>query len=280
MARELMRTRFILRLDDICPTMNWRIWQLLERDLVELNIKPIMAVVPDNRDKHLMVSAPGVDDFWNSVRSWQKRGWTIGLHGYQHRYLTNEAGMYGRMSRSEFAGLPSEIQEIKLRNALQIFREQQVSPEVWVAPAHSFDSTTIALLSRLGVRIISDGYAIYPYQYADGVTLIPQQFGKFRKLPFGVWTICCHFNEWTPAETDRFRQDLRKYSRHFTAVTDVLTSYRERRRSWLDMSANTLLGFGLRIGRPIRENLRRSRGYLSGPSASFAAFPSGKDNKR
>ncbi len=73
-----------------------------------------MAVIPDNRDRELMVSAPGVDDFWNSVRSWQKRGWTVGLHGYQHRYLTAVAGRYGRMPRSEFAGLPYEIQELKL----------------------------------------------------------------------------------------------------------------------------------------------------------------------
>jgi predicted deacetylase len=264
-----MTTRFILRLDDICPTMNWERWHLLECDFLELNIKPIMAVVPDNRDRGLMVSAPGADDFWNSVRSWQSRGWTIGLHGYQHRYLTNEAGMYGRISRSEFAGLPAEIQEIKLRNALQIFREQQVSPEVWVAPAHSFDSITIAILSRLGIRIISDGYAIYPYQDADGMTWIPQQFGKFRNLPFGVWTICCHFNEWTAAETDRFRQDLRKYREDLTAVADVLQSYRERRRNWLDLGANTLLGFGLRIARPLRDNFRRSRSYLPGPSGQI-----------
>jgi predicted deacetylase len=275
-----MRTRFILRLDDICPTMNWELWRLLEGDFLELNIKPIMAVVPDNRDKGLMVSAPGADDFWNSVRSWQARGWTIGLHGYQHRYLTNEAGLYGRISRSEFAGLPAEIQEIKLRNALQIFREQRVSPEVWVAPAHSFDSTTISILSRLGIRIISDGYAIYPYQDADGVTWIPQQFGKFRKLPFGVWTICCHFNEWTPAETDRFRRDMRKYRRHFTAVTDVLESYRERRRNWFDLGANSLLEFGLRIARPLRDNFRRSRASLTGPSTSLASFPYTKDEDR
>ncbi len=55
-----MQTRFILRLDDICPTMNWQIWRLLERDLYELNIKPLMAVIPDNRGE-LMVSAPGVE---------------------------------------------------------------------------------------------------------------------------------------------------------------------------------------------------------------------------
>ena len=63
--------------------MNWRIWRLLERDLFGLNIKPMMAVIPDNRDRELMVNAPGVGDFWNSVRSWQEHGWTIGLHGYQ-----------------------------------------------------------------------------------------------------------------------------------------------------------------------------------------------------
>ncbi len=253
-----MRTRFILRFDDICPTMNWRIWRLLEADLCELKIKPLLAVIPDNRDRDLVVSTPGVDDFWMSVRGWQKRGWTIGLHGYQHRYLTNVAGMYGRIPRSEFAGLPYEIQEIKLRNAIRIFREQQVSPEVWVAPAHSFDATTVAILSKLGVRIISDGYAIYPYQDAEGVTWIPQQFGKFRRLPFGVWTICCHFNSWTDAETDRFRQDLRKYRRHFTAVTDVVKSYREHHRNWLVLGANRLLELGIRLGRPIRNNLRRT----------------------
>lgn len=256
-----MRTRFILRFDDICPTMNWQIWQLLEHDLCELDIKPILAVVPDNRDKELMVSEPGLDDFWKSVRCWQRRGWTIGLHGYQHRYVTNVAGRYGTMPRSEFAGLPYEIQEIKLRNAMRIFREQGVSPEIWVAPAHSFDATTVTILSKLGVRIISDGYAIRPYQDSDGITWIPQQFGKFRKLPFGVWTICCHFNQWTVAETDQFRQDLRTHRRYFTDVGDVVKSFREHPRTWLDIGASSLLEFGIRIGRPIRDNFRRARGY-------------------
>jgi predicted deacetylase len=269
-----MKTRFILRFDDICPTMNWRTWHILERDLCELNVKPIVAVIPDNRDKNLMVSSPAVNDFWSNVRTWQKRGWTIGLHGYQHRYLTNVPGRYGTMARSEFAGLPYEIQEIKLRNAIRIFREQQVLPEVWVAPAHSFDATTITILSELGVRIISDGYAIYPYQDAHGVTWIPQQFGKFRKLPFGVWTICCHFNQWTDEETESFRQDLRKYRRHFTAVNDVVKSYCERRRNWLDRSANRLLELGIRIGRPLRDNLRRTRSYVPRVPTPAGAGPS------
>lgn len=278
LTRVPMRTRFILRFDDICPTMNWRVWRLLEHDLYELNIKPLMAVIPDNRDRALIVSAPGLDDFWNNVRAWQKHGWTIGMHGYQHRYLTAATGMYGRMPRSEFAGLPYEIQEIKLRNAIRIFREQQVSPEVWVAPAHSFDATTVGILSKLGVRIISDGYAIYPHQDAEGVTWIPQQFGKFRKLPFGVWTICCHFNGWTDAETKRFRQDMRKYHRHFTAVADVVKSYREHRTNWLHHSANRLLELGIRIGRPIRDNLRGRRTCVPELHAAAASPVVSDDN--
>lgn len=266
-----MRTRFILRFDDICPTMNWRIWRLLEADLCELNIKPLMAVIPDNRDRHLMVSTPDDGDFWKHVRCWQERGWTIGLHGYQHRYVTSVAGMYGRVPRSEFAGLPHEIQEIKLRNAVRIFRENGVLPAVWVAPAHSFDSTTVRILSKLGIRIISDGYAIYPYQDDNGVTWIPQQVAKFRRLPFGIWTICCHINEWRDADTERFRHDLRKYGRHFTAVTDVVKLYCERRRSWFDIGANRLLELGLRMGRPLRNNLRRSHAYVPKlrPSAPY-----------
>src|SRR5579871_5428863 len=121
-----MRNGFILRFDDLCPTLNWSIWNPIEEFLVEAGVKPILAVIPDNRDKSLVHSSP-CENFWDRVQSWQKRGWTI--------------GMYGRVERSEFAGLPSEVQEIKLRNAIRIFHQREVNPQVWVAPGHSFDAT-------------------------------------------------------------------------------------------------------------------------------------------
>ena len=122
-----MSNGFILRFDDLCPTLNWSIWNPIEEFLVELGLKPILAVIPDNRDKGLVHGPPG-ENFWDRVQSWQKRGWTIGLHGYQHCYLTQDPGMYGRVGRSEFAGLPSEVQEIKLRNAIRIFHQHGVNP--------------------------------------------------------------------------------------------------------------------------------------------------------
>ena len=48
--------------------------------------------------------APPADDFWARVRGWQARGWAIGLHGYQHRYVTHDGGLVPLNQRSEFAG--------------------------------------------------------------------------------------------------------------------------------------------------------------------------------
>ena len=58
-----MTARYLVRFDDICPTMNWRVWEQLEPLLQAHGVKPIMAVVPDNHDRHLVVDAPQ-PGFW------------------------------------------------------------------------------------------------------------------------------------------------------------------------------------------------------------------------
>src|SRR5688572_15384620 len=40
--------QYLLRFDDICPTMNWRVWAEIESVLIQREIKPLLAVVPDN----------------------------------------------------------------------------------------------------------------------------------------------------------------------------------------------------------------------------------------
>src|SRR5437762_14036332 len=97
-----MRAQYLIRFDDCCPTMNWPVWVEVERALLEFDVKPIMSVVPDNRDRELEVNEPN-RDFWSEVRGWQQRGWTIGLHGYQHRYVTRDAGVVGIHKYSEFS---------------------------------------------------------------------------------------------------------------------------------------------------------------------------------
>jgi hypothetical protein len=46
---------FLLRFYDICPTMNWRIWLEVDGLLLERNIKPIIAVIPDDKNQALFM---------------------------------------------------------------------------------------------------------------------------------------------------------------------------------------------------------------------------------
>src|SRR5437868_15488717 len=138
-------THYLLRFDDICPTMNWSVWLEIECILIQQALKPLLAVVPDNQDPTLQIDSPAAD-FWERVRGWQARGWTIALHGFQHRYVSGNAGLVGVRKKSEFAGLPSEQQREKLRLGVEVFKHEQITPRVWIAPGHSFDANTVALL--------------------------------------------------------------------------------------------------------------------------------------
>jgi predicted deacetylase len=228
-----MRAHYLVRFDDICPTMNWEMWFRIEEVLLDHKIKPLLAVIPDNHDESLRV-APSRSSFWEEVRKWQGRGWTIGLHGYQHRFVTQQAGVVGIQHRSEFAGLPRSEQEDKLLRAVEVFRSNGVRPEVWIAPAHSFDWNTVAILQKLGVTTISDGLAIAPHTDSRGLLWVPQQLWKFRWRPFGVWTVCYHHNRWSKLQFARFRRDLSTYGRAIEDLPAVAARYNRRRHTLLD----------------------------------------------
>jgi predicted deacetylase len=223
---------YLLRFDDLCPTMNWGRWDRIEGALIDAEIRPILAVIPDNREEKLLIDPPN-DRFWDRVRAWQARGWSIGLHGYQMQYLTAERGLFGWNDRSEFAGLSFEQQDDRVERAMAIFRGQGVVPDVWVAPNHSFDLTTVAVLRRRGIRVISDGLALLPYRHA-GMLWVPVQLWRFLSRPAGVWTICNHPNKWGAAEEEGFYRDLQRFRPRVTDMDSVLARYGGRDRSWAD----------------------------------------------
>lgn len=228
-----MGARYLVRVDDVCPTMNWNVWNQIEDMLVRENVKPILAVVPDNVDEKLMV---GESDpaFWDRVRGWAQRGWTIAIHGYQHKYLTRESGLIGLNPYSEFAGLPLDEQKCKLERALEIFHSQRLDPDLWVAPAHSMDANTLEALHQLGVKKVSDGFALYPHVDARGTLWIPQQMWRFRPMPFGVWTVCLHPNDWSPKHLRRLRRSLERYREQIVSLEDVIPAYAKREANAFD----------------------------------------------
>jgi len=227
--------KYLLRFDDLSPAMNWNIWSEIEDALVRRRIKPLLAVIPDNQDPKLRVEAP-VENFWERVRKWQSYGWTIGLHGFQHKYITKHAGIVTSRTKSEFAGLPAQVQEEKLRRGMEIFAREGIKPTVWIAPNHSFDFTTIALLSKFGTRIISDGQFRFPLVCSQQMFWVPQQIFRLRPAPPGMWTVCYHHNQWTPSMLAQFHHDLDRYGADIwplETVTKTWSGRRSPRSEWL-----------------------------------------------
>ena len=78
-------TGILIRLDDIAENMNWDLMKKSELLFEKYRIKPVLGVIPENKDNELL-AYPKNDDFWKQVRIWKNKGWEIAMHGYTHVY--------------------------------------------------------------------------------------------------------------------------------------------------------------------------------------------------
>ncbi|AEE91896.1 conserved protein of unknown function [Tepidanaerobacter acetatoxydans Re1] len=185
---------YLIRLDDASEYMDITRWDKMEQILDLHNIKPIVGVIPNNQDNNLINKYKRDTGFWNKVKKWQEKGWTIALHGYNHVHLTDDGGVNPVNLRSEFAGVSLNEQRDKIANGIKIFKKYNINPEVFFAPFHTFDMNTLeALKVESNIRIVSDTIANDIYKSGD-FYFIPQQSGHVQKLPFKVVTFCYHPN--------------------------------------------------------------------------------------
>jgi predicted deacetylase len=189
-----MSARYLIRLDDACDTMDRSRWGLVEQVLDKHGVKPIVAVIPDNHDRSLMFE-PRDAAFWDRVRGWARKEWSVAMHGYTHiMHPTQSKLVLPFYKRSEFAGLELEAQAEKVRAAWALFLAQGVEPKIWVAPAHCFDLLTLQALRReTSIRVVSDGIAWDTY-YEHDFHWIPQQLWNLAARRSGLWTVCLHPN--------------------------------------------------------------------------------------
>lgn len=222
-----MMARYIIRLDDACPTMNKAKWDEVEYLLDSYGIKPIVAVIPNNRNNNLVCDQPD-SLFWNKVQEWSDKGWGIALHGYDHVYISNSQGLVSTNRKSEFAGVVYAIQREKIANAWKIFVDQKIIPKIWIAPAHTFDDNTLRALKEITtITTISDGIAFGPY-YEKNFYWIPQQLWRFRKMPFGIWTICLHPNTMTENDIRELRDHISINAQSFIDISELKYSFKKR----------------------------------------------------
>jgi len=216
-------TRYILRLDDACPTMDHDKWNLLQDLLSKYNVKPIVAVIPNNKDATLEIDNYD-DSFWNKVRYWESIGWTIAMHGNTHlmSYTDKNNLILPFYSRSEFSGMNIKSQSAVIRQSWRKFKRESISPTIWVAPAHCFDQVTIeAIKAETPINIISDGIATDVY-YENGFYWLPQQLWSFKKKYFGLWTVCLHPNTMNIESLRDLEYKIVKYRKNIISFDEVV----------------------------------------------------------
>jgi hypothetical protein len=212
--------QYLLRFDDLCPTISRSRWERFLPLLEEFRLYPILAVVPDNRDRDLERAEPD-PGFWAEMRALEAGGAAIALHGYRHLCRSKGKSLVPLHSRSEFAGVDADSQREWIESGLAILRGHGLNPRVWVAPRHGFDRNTLRSLRNERITLLSDGLARVPF-LRGGLTWIPQQLWAPVEKPGGLWTICIHPNTARDSLVDQLREFLRRHVAQFTSVDRVV----------------------------------------------------------
>ncbi len=219
--------QYLLRFDDLCPTFAADRWRRFVPLIAEFGIKPILAVVPDNRDRELEFSPPS-PDFWAEMRALEAAGAMIALHGYRHLNNSEARGWLPLHRKTEFAGVPQEKQREWISSGLKILRGHGLDPRIWVAPRHGFDRNTLLALRQEGIGVLSDGLARVPFT-RGGVVWIPQQLWEPVAKSQGLWTICIHSNSARNSQVEQLRVFLGQHAAKFTSVERVLREFKPQR---------------------------------------------------
>jgi predicted deacetylase len=260
----MIKARYLFRMDDITPTMDWgRFWALL-RLFQRHRVKPLLGVVPDNQDRKLNCQKAD-PRFWDVLRSLVERDVVeIAQHGYQHlleRGSENpllKQDSSRRVLWSEFAGYSFNEQLEKIQKGRALLQENGIFTDFWFAPNHSFDLTTVHALKTSGFTAVSDGVALLPYK-ERGLVFIPQQLWRPTWAPCGVFTICLHSNEITTGEIKAIRQFLRTP----VHLTNFGTEVRTYKHQALDGAKNCIFKGLYRGARGAQKIIRGARGKLA-----------------
>ena len=192
-----------IRMDDITPDMDWEKFERFKAILDKHEVKPLIGVVPDNKDPKLQINAPR-KDFWEYVKELQKEGWVVAMHGLTHVYSTREGGMFPIGDKSEFAGNPYEKQDAMIREGKRLLKSNGVITDFFMAPSHSYDRNTLKALKKNGFSKVTDGFGKRPYEM-DGLVFYPISVSRrdtLKSKEDGIVTFVFHANTMSDKDFD------------------------------------------------------------------------------
>ena len=200
--------KIAVRMDDITPDMDWEAFFRVKEILDRAGIKPLLGIVPDNRDPNLH-KVESRQEFWEVMRDLQADGWCMALHGMHHIYASQNGGMFPLNNLSEYAGLPYETQCEMIRRGKDILEQNGIHTSLFMAPAHSYDKNTLKALVMNGFTGVTDGFGDTQYQYKN-LTFYPISFRMEKTLQKknGYSTMVLHANTMTERDFEVFESRI------------------------------------------------------------------------
>ncbi len=222
--------KIAVRLDDITPDMDWECFFKFKALLDQYQVKPLIGVIPDNRDetirgkekKEQEGNVP--ENFWEYVKKLEKEGWVIAMHGFRHVYSTKKGGLFPLNAFSEFAGVPYEEQEEMLFVGKKLLREKGIETEIFMAPAHSYDQNTLKALKATGFTALTDGFGDKPYCW-KGLKFYPISFQlshSFRKKE-GYSTMVVHTGTISDGDLEQYQSYFERENVQWISYGEYLT---------------------------------------------------------
>ncbi len=242
-------TYYIIRFDDINPRMNWKRFNKLKSIIDKYNIKSILGVIPKCEDKTIS-QFPECKNYISNLRRMKLEGDIIAQHGFTHMTDSKSKGLFGTERNSEFAGLDYKTQYERIYKGKKILIKNQLWQPIFMAPFHTFDHTTLKVLRKLDFKIITDGFARYPFE-SNGIKLIPQ----FSSMPLPTFLplisqLCIHINNLSDEKLIYLINFIKKNNKLFISPLDAL---KFEKSNLLNRFENLIIGCLIRIYRKIKK---------------------------
>jgi len=222
----MFSSKYLIRLDDACDSIDYEKWELLTQVLLDYKVKPIVALIPDNKDESLnYCKKKEPERFEDLIKCWKLNNWTFAQHGYNHSYhqICKFKSFHPINNFSEFTGLSLQQQYSNIRNGKLTLETTGIYSNLFVFPGHHFNLNSLRAIIMNDFEIVSDGFFLFPMKFRQ-LKVLPQQLWWFKKKLLGVWTINLHPNTMTFDEINEFKSILENnhyYKNRMISFEDV-----------------------------------------------------------
>ena len=187
-----------------------------------------------------------IDFEW--IRMKIAEGYVPAMHGCNHVYTTDDAGIFPLNPFSEFAGVSLYDQLKLIGYGKKLLRNKGIDTDVFMAPGHSYDINTLKALKHFGFKYVTDGFGRRPYTQG-GLTFLPISLLRSLELKDpedGVTTFVVH--TWMMDDPD-FEEYEKLFSEHrerfinFDELFKITPVRRSRGKHYAEYTAARLKRF-------------------------------------